>query len=80
MKGSIACISNIIDRYKKGITKVILLNTENFGSGLNLEMTTDIIIYHKLTDGMKEQVVGRGQRIGRSGSLNVHHLEYNGEY
>ena len=43
-------------------------------------MTTDIIVYHKLTNDMKEQVIGRGQRIGRTTSLNVHYLSYQQEY
>ena len=80
IKGSCTSIENTIKRYKEGITKVILLNSENFGSGLNLEMTTDIIVYHKLTNDMKEQVIGRGQRIGRTTSLNVHYLSYQQEY
>ena len=53
---------------------------QNFGSGLNLQMTTDIIIYHKLTKSMEEQVIGRAQRIGRIDSLKVTYLQFDREY
>ena len=46
---------------------------------MNLEMTTDIIIYHKLTKDLERQVIGRGQRLGRTCVLNVHHLCYDNE-
>mgnify|MGYP007063469260 CR=1 FL=1 len=43
-------------------------------------MTTDIIIYHKLTKSMEEQVIGRAQRIGRKDSLKVTYLQFDSEY
>ena len=80
LNGSQAVLKNKIARFQEGITKVILLNSENFGSGLNLEMATDVIIYHKLNNDMREQVIGRAQRIGRHQQLDVHYLAYEGEY
>jgi len=43
-------------------------------------MASDIIIYHRLQPDMKTQVIGRAQRIGRQGPLNVHYLAYGAEY
>ncbi len=80
LNGSSQRISNIINNYKLGKLKVILLNSNNFGSGLNLQMTTDIIIYHKLSKSMEEQVIGRAQRIGRENSLKVTYLQFDHEY
>ena len=80
LNGSAQRISNIINDYKSGKLKVILLNSHNFGSGLNLQMTTDIIIYHKLNKSMEEQVIGRAQRIGRTKSLKVTYLQFDREY
>ena len=46
---------------------------------MNLEMTTDIIIFHKMNDELEKQVIGRGQRLGRTSQLNVHYLCYENE-
>jgi len=66
---------NTIDLYKTGHVNVLLLNTIHSGAGLNLEQTTDIIVYHRLHDYQKTQVIGRANRIGRKINLNVHYLE-----
>jgi len=66
---------NTIDLYKTGNVNVLLLNTIHSGAGLNLQETTDIIMYHRLHDYQKTQVIGRANRIGRKLFLNVHYLE-----
>jgi hypothetical protein len=66
---------NTIDLYKTGNVNVLLLNTIHSGAGLNLQETTDIIMYHRLHDYQKTQVIGRANRIGRKLVLNVHYLE-----
>jgi SNF2 family DNA or RNA helicase len=80
LKGSSSHINNVIDKYKSGVLQVILLNSNNFGSGLNLEMTTDIIIYHKLSKDHEMQAIGRGQRLGRTDPLTVTYLTHTNEY
>ncbi len=65
--------------FSSGIVKVLLLNSKFYGSGLNLEMTTDIIIFHSLDDSTETQVIGRAQRMGRAIPLNVHYLYYDHE-
>ena len=79
LSGSTGRISNIIDKFSNDKIKVLLLNANHFGSGLNLEMTTDIIIYHKMSAELEEQVIGRGQRLGRTGALHIHYLYYEHE-
>jgi len=66
---------NTIEMYKTGNVNVLLLNTIHSGAGLNLQQTTDIIIYHRLHEFQKTQVIGRANRIGRKMNLNVHYLE-----
>ena len=78
--GTSAHIQKVIRDYISGEIQVILLNSNNFGSGLNLEMTTDIIIYHKLTKATENQVIGRAQRLGRKSQLNVTYLKHSNEY
>tara|TARA_B110001450_G_C17331669_1_gene363752 strand:- start:54 stop:569 length:516 start_codon:yes stop_codon:yes gene_type:complete len=79
LSGSTGRITNIINKFSNNEIKVLLLNANNYGSGLNLEMTSDIIIYHKMSRDLEEQVIGRGQRLGRSGPLHVHYLYYDHE-
>ena len=77
--GSSGRISNIIQKYTNNEIKVLLLNAKHFGSGLNLQMTSDIIIYHRMTNDLEKQVIGRGQRMGRTSPLNIHYLCYDNE-
>lgn len=79
LKGSQENINKIVDNFKNGDLNILLLNSINFGAGMNLECASDIILYHRLTKEMEEQVIGRGQRIGRTTQLRVHYLIYEGE-
>ena len=73
-------IDNIISNFSDGNIKVLLLNAKQYGSGLNLQMATDIIIYHNLDISLEVQVIGRAHRFGRTKSINVHHLLYDDEH
>jgi hypothetical protein len=66
---------NVIDSYKSGNVNILLLNTIQSGAGLNLQETSDIILFHRINDYQKIQVIGRANRIGRKIELNVHYLE-----
>jgi hypothetical protein len=77
--GSGAVVNKIIDRFTKGEIRVLMLNAINYGSGLNLQMASDIIIYHQLSLELETQVIGRAQRIGRTEPLNVYYLIHDHE-
>tara|TARA_B100002052_G_scaffold142122_1_gene130197 strand:- start:46 stop:1812 length:1767 start_codon:yes stop_codon:yes gene_type:complete len=80
LKGRLECQQKTIDNFKNGSTKILMLNANNFGAGLNLQMTTDIIIYHKFyNESLKHQVIGRAQRFGRQTPLKVTYLEHENE-
>ena len=79
LKGTDKMIAKAIDNFKKGKTSVLMLNAENFGAGLNLQDATDVIIYHRFTKETEEQVIGRAQRLGRKGKLNVYYLIHDNE-
>ena len=66
---------NTIDAYKTGTVNILLLNTIHSGAGLNLQETSDIILFHKIHEYQKIQVIGRANRIGRKIQLTVHCLE-----
>jgi len=79
LKGNGYQIQATIERYKNGSVKVLLVNTRQYGSGLNLENTTDIILFHKFDTEIEKQVIGRAQRFGRKEPLQVHYLLYENE-
>lgn len=77
--GNINVINNTIEKFKNGIIKVLLLNASNYGSGLNLQMASDIIIYHEMCTELQTQIIGRSQRMGRIEPLNVYFLVHENE-
>lgn len=59
----------------------LLINSTNHCAGLNLQFATDLVFMHKIIDSnIESQVVGRGQRLGRTSTLNVHYVLYDNEY
>ena len=74
ISGSSKIIYNKIINYKSNVVDVLLLNSKTCGSGLNLENTTDIIIYHQVNKDLQAQIIGRALRPGHEGELNVHKL------
>ena len=63
-----------IESFKYGKVNVIFLNSKFNGSGINLQEASDIIIYHEMETSILNQIIGRANRIGRTSSLDVHHL------
>lgn len=74
IKGTVYERDKNIRKFKEGHIQVLFLNSRNNGSGINLQEATDIILFHAMCDDTVKQVVGRSNRIGRTESLNVHHL------
>lgn len=79
LKGQTSTISKHIDDYENKRVQVIMLNAQYFGAGMNLQTTTDLIIYHRFSNEMEEQIIGRAQRYGRKGTLNVYYLLHDNE-
>ena len=78
LKGNTSHMMNVLDKFKSGQIKVILLNTNFAGSGIDISYATDVIIYHSM--GLaKHQAIGRAQRVGRTEVLNIHYLCYEHE-
>lgn len=82
VQGTTHTVNKKIREYKtegsEGID-CLLLNAEYCASGLNLENTTDIFITHKMSNEKMTQIIGRGQRPGRTGRLNIWKLFYETE-
>ena len=66
-----------LKRFKEG-DGILMLNSEKHCAGINIQETTDLIFFHRLSrDSIEAQAIGRAQRFGRTHSLNVHYLTYN---
>lgn len=61
-----------LENFTKGTLNVIFLNSRFNGAGINLEVADEIILYHRMGEGLKKQVLGRALRIGRREALIVH--------
>lgn len=83
--GSASTIEKTLKRYKNTDIDdpekidVLMLNADYCASGINLENTTDIVIYHTMSEQKTQQIIGRGQRPGRVNALNVWKLCYTNE-
>jgi hypothetical protein len=77
--GNINDISESITQYTNGNMNVLLLNSNLFGCGLNLECTTDIVFLHKTEEELEKQIIGRAQRHGRKNKLNLWYLMHENE-
>ena len=79
VSGNSFVIQSNLNKYKNGDLDVLLLNSNNYGSGINLQNTTDVIFFHKMSKDLESQVIGRAQRYGRTDRLRVHFLYYDHE-
>lgn len=78
LKGNTTHMMNILEKFKSGAIKIILLNTQYAGSGIDINCATDVIIFHSMGID-KQQAIGRAQRVGRSQQLLIHNLCYEHE-
>ena len=62
----------VLDSYIKGDVKVLILNSRMNGAGLNLQITTDIILWHAMEKALTKQLIGRALRYGLDHHLIVH--------
>lgn len=79
LKGNGNTIKCMVEKYKTGDIDVLLVNSKHYGSGLNLENTTDIVMFHKFDTEIEKQVVGRAHRLGRAMPLNIWYFLYENE-
>ena len=74
LKGHSSTISKKIKEFNDGKIKILYLNSNYNGAGINLQIATDIILYHEMSNDLTTQIIGRANRIGREKELYVHHL------
>jgi SNF2 family DNA or RNA helicase len=82
LSGTGATIQKMIQDHRSGKLQVLMINSKNMGSGLNLQYVDEIIIYHDVGKFLETQVIGRVCRMGRKSSkepVTVHKLLYHSE-
>lgn len=80
IKGIATHINRVVEEFKASTeTKVLLMNSDFCGAGINLENTTDVILMHKFQSDVESQIIGRAQRPGRTEPLNIHYLVHSNE-
>jgi len=79
LTGNIQTKNKILEDFKKGALNILYLPAYESGSGLNLIEVTDMILYHKMPNGIEDQVVGRCQRLGRTKPLNLFKIYFENE-
>lgn len=78
--GNIKDLDNILDQFKNNPKiKILLIDDTSFGVGLNIEYASDIIFFNYINSNVKEQLIGRAQRLGRTTKLNIWELLYSNE-
>lgn len=78
--GNIKDLDNILDKFRNDSkVKILLIDDTSFGVGLNIEYATDIIFFNYIEPNVKEQLIGRAQRLGRTCKLNIWDLLYANE-
>ena len=70
-KGTSLGIDTAIKKYKESNTQVIFIQSKTDGCGLNLENTTHLIFLHRTDARLRDQIIGRAQRQGRTGVLKI---------
>lgn len=74
IEGNQITMQNAIRDYISGERPVLLVESQQYGAGMNLEITTALVIMHKTS--RESQIIGRAQRLGRKDRLSIHHLVY----
>ncbi len=78
--GNYRHMAELIHQFKTTDISIIIINSSITCAGINLQMATDVIFFHKIKDkNIEGQVAGRAQRIGRTCDLNIHYLLYENE-
>ena len=77
--GTGSAIQKQVQQFEEGKIPVLLLNSTHYGAGLNLQRASHVILTHRMCVDMEGQVIGRAQRTGRQGALQVIQLLHPGE-
>lgn len=72
LSGTVTRRAAILEGFTKGDIRVLILNSRVNGAGLNLQVSTDIIMWHSMSAPLTKQLIGRALRYGLDHKLTVH--------
>ncbi len=70
VKGNKDVINSLLTKFEKGDIRVLLLNSNHAGAGLNITSATYVVLWHAMTQEEEKQILGRAYRMGRETPLN----------
>lgn len=79
VNGSQARITKLLKEFREGRYNVLFLNARNMGAGLNIESATHVVLFHRMSAELEDQIIGRAMRLGRRTNLEVVHLLHENE-
>lgn len=79
LNGSQSRITKLLKEFKEGKYNTLFLNARNMGAGLNIDAATHVVLYHRMSNDLESQIVGRAMRLGRSAPLSVVRLVHENE-
>jgi len=72
-------IAKLLREFKSGKYNVLFLNARNMGAGLNIESATHVMLFHRMSSELENQIIGRANRLGRTNPLEVVYLIHENE-
>jgi SNF2 family DNA or RNA helicase len=79
VNGSQARINKLLREFQNGKYNVLFLNARNMGAGLNIECATHVVMFHRMSSELENQIIGRAMRLGRKQPLDVVHMLHENE-
>lgn len=79
LNGSNARINKLLKEFGVGKWHTLFLNARNMGAGLNIDAATHVVLFHKMSQELEAQIIGRANRLGRTAPITVVHLLHDNE-
>jgi len=79
LNGSNARINKLLKEFGTGKWQTLFLNARNMGAGLNIDAATHVVLFHKMSQELEAQIIGRANRLGRTAPITVVHLLHDNE-
>jgi hypothetical protein len=79
VNGSNARITKLLKDFNAGKYNILFLNARNMGAGLNIESASHVVLFHRMSSDLENQIIGRAMRLGRTNPLDVIHLLHENE-
>lgn len=71
VQGNKDVINRTLESFRRGDTRVLLLNSMAAGAGMNITEATHVILLHAMNHEEEKQILGRAYRMGRKGPLHL---------